>query len=207
MRVTMLALVGLAAVARGEPKVANPSFEADRYAQWPGYARHHKDTISGWAFTGGAGINPVWEGQGKRPRHAFSDNGRIPHGRQVAFLQNVGSLSQSIGGFEKGKRYRVLYWENARHNNAPDRNPRLKVTLGGVVVVSEHAVTPAEPIDRRTLPYARVESAVFTAPRSGAFALTFETTCGDRVAVLLDGVGVVEVEERPAPAGREREAP
>ncbi|MFW6164073.1 MAG: hypothetical protein ACODAJ_15000, partial [Planctomycetota bacterium] len=165
-----------------------------------GYAHQHGKTISDWSVTGPAGINPVWEGRPPRPRHAFSDNGRIPHGRQVAFIQNVGSLSQSVPGFEQGKRYRVLYWENARHNNAPDRNPRLKVTLGESVVVSEHAVRPAERIGRRTLPYAWVESAVFTAPRSGAFELVFETTCGDRVAVLLDRVRVVEVEEK-------REAP
>jgi len=187
----------LAAAALAGPKVANPSFEADRFTRWPGGAGQNGRRITGWQFTGNAGVNPVWEGEGKaaRPRHAFSDNGRIPHGRQVAFIQNIGSLSQKVAGFEKGRRYYVTYCENARHNNAPGRNPRLKVTLGGQLIVSEHAVTPAERIDTRTLPYALVESAVFTAPESGAFDLVFETTFGDRVAVLIDHVRIVEVEE------------
>jgi len=187
----------LAACALAGPKVANPSFEADRFSRWPGGAGQNGRRITGWQFTGNAGVNPVWEGEGKaaRPRHAFSDNGRIPHGRQVAFIQNVGSLKQTIAGFEKGRRYRVTYRENARHNNAPSRNPRLKVLLGGQLIVSEHAVTPAERIDTRTLPYAYVESAVFTAPADGAFDLVFATTFGDRVAVLIDQVRIVEVEE------------
>ena len=147
--------------------------------------------ITGWKWKGSAGINPTWR-RGTGPGHAFSDNARIPHGRQVAFIQNVGALSQRIDGFEKGKRYRVTYFENARHNNAPTRNPRLKVTLGGEVIVSEHAVEPVENISVRTLPYNFVESAVFTAPKSGSFELVFTTTFGDRVAVLIDQVQIVE---------------
>jgi len=174
------------------PQVANPSFEAGRYTTWPGYARGNGGKIAGWTFRASAGINPVWR-EGQRPDHAFSDNGRVPDGRQVAFIQNVGSLSQTIQGFVKGRRYRVTYWENGRHNNAPQRTPRLKVTLGGELVVSEHAVKPVELIGKRTVPYAFVESAVFTASRDGAFDLVFTTTFGDRVAVLLDGVCIVEV--------------
>lgn len=191
MRLSLIPLLLLAATALADPQVANPSFEADRYAAWPGYARANGGTISGWTVTGNVGINPVWE-EG-RPRHAFSDNARTPHGRQVAFIHNVGSLKQRVAGFEKGKRYRVTYWENGRHNNAAKRNPRLKVTLGGQVIVSEHAVAPAESIDSRTLPYAYVESAVFTAPADGAFDLVFTTTFGDRVAVLIDRVEIVEI--------------
>lgn len=190
----VLAFAVLSAAHAG-PKVANPSFEADRYARWPGSAGLNGRKIAGWRFTGNAGVNPVWEGDPARPRHAFSDNARVPQGRQVAFIQNVGSLSQTIAGFEKGTRYRVVYCENGRHNNAPTRNPRLKVTLGGQVVVSEHAVPPAERIDSRTLPYAWVESAVFIPPRTGAFDLVLETTFGDRVAVLIDHVRIVELEQ------------
>ena len=146
----------------------------------------------GWSFKGSVGINPSWEG--KKPIHAFSDNGRVPHGRQVLFMQNVATVSQRVEGFERGKRYRVVYFENARENNAPKRNPRLVVTLGREVVVSEHAVLPVEGIHSRALPYCRVESAVFTAPGDGAFELTFRTTFGDRVAVLIDHVRIVETE-------------
>ena len=178
------------------PTVANPSFEADRFSKWPGYARQHGGKITGWTFTGGVGINPVWDDPAKAagPRHAFSDNARIPHGRQVAFIQNVGTLRQTIAGFEKGKRYRVVYWENARDNHAPTRNPRLKVTLGGQLIVSEHRIEPVERIDRRTLPYNLVESAVFTAPADGAFDLVLTTTFADRVAALIDQVKIVKLD-------------
>ena len=194
-RATALVMVILAAAALADPKVVNGSFEADRFAKWPGCARNNGRKITGWEFTGNAGINPVWNEPSKPagPRHAFTDNGRVPHGRQAAFIQNVGTLKQTIEGFEKGKRYRLTYYENARHNNAPSRNPRLKVTLGGQLIVSEHAVQPVESIDCRTLPYAYVESAVFLAPRSGAFDLVFTTTFGDRVAVLIDRVEIVEI--------------
>jgi len=191
-----LCMILLASMALAEPKVANPSFETDRFGKWPGYVGHNGHKITGWTFTGSVGINPVWNDTAKPagPRHAFSDNARVPHGRQVAFIQNVGALKQSVAGFEKGKRYRVVYCENARHNNAATRNPRLKVTLGGEVVVSEHRIEPVERIDRRTLPYNLVESAVFTAPRDGAFELVFATSFGDRVAVLIDHVRIVPIE-------------
>ena len=81
----------------------------------------------------------------------------------------------------------------AHSPRAPTRNPRLKVTLGGETIVSEHRIEPVEAIGHRTLPYHYVESAVFTAPRDGVFTLVFHTTFGDRVAVLLDHVRIVEV--------------
>jgi hypothetical protein len=195
-RLPALALfLSLASRALAIPTVANPSFETDRYTTWAGYAGQNGGKLTGWTYTGTVGVNPVWEDPKTPagPRHPFDDNARTPNGRQVAFIHNVGTLSQTIDGFEAGKKYRVTYYENARHNNAPDRNPKLKVTLGGEVIVSEHALKPVEPIDSFTLPYNLVESAVFTAPKNGAFELKFETTFGDRVAVVLDQVAVVEV--------------
>ena len=185
-----------AAAAAAQPAVANPSFEADRYAAWPGYATQNGKAITGWKWSGSVGINPSWNDPAKRagPAHAFTDNGRFPDGRQVAFLHNKATLSQTIPGFQEGKRYRVTYWENARHNNAPKRNPRVKVTLGREVVVSEHAIAPVEGIGRRTLPFHYVESAPFTAPATGSFELVFTATFGDRVAALIDCVRVVEAD-------------
>lgn len=191
MRATLFWLV-VGGLAYGAPQVANPGFESTTFAVSPGYAQQNGGMIPGWKIDGSVGINPVFAPKAK---HAFSDNGRIPEGRQVAFLQNCGKLSQEIAGFEAGKRYRVCFRENARHNHAPDRNPRLKVTLGGEVIVSEHAVLPVGGFEEYGVPYARVESAVFTAPRAGAFELVFETTFADRVAVLLDQVTIEELRE------------
>jgi hypothetical protein len=180
------------------PQVVNGGFEAKSFDKWPGYAHQHGGKIPGWEIEGSVGVNPVFEvkdGGKPKPRHAFSDNGRTPQGRQVAFMQNEAKLSQKVAGFEKGKTYRVLFFENARHNHAPNRNPKLKVSLGGEVVVSEHAVTPVAGYEARNMPYARVESAPFTAPADGAFELVFETTFGDRVAVLLDHVRIEEIKK------------
>jgi len=198
MRVSFVFLLALSAQLLAAPKVANPSFEAKRFAKWPGYVGANGGVIPGWKHTGKEGVNPIFEpreGKPPRVRHAFSDNGRIPHGRQVVFIQNAGKLSQKVPGFEKGKTYRVLFFANARHNHAPDRNPRLKVTLGGELIVSEHAVKPVDGIEARRVPYARVESATFKAPADGAFELVFEATFGDRVAVLLDHVRIEEVKQ------------
>ncbi len=179
------------------PIVQNGSFEADKYGTFPGYARQNGGAITGWECTGSVGINPFWKDPQKQTGigHAFTDNGVIPHGRQAAFLQNACELKQTISGFEAGKRYQVTYCENARHNNAPDRNPRLTVTLGGETIVSPHAINPAENVNSRTLPYNFVESAVFTAPASGSFDLVFAATVDDRVAALIDNITIAEVDD------------
>lgn len=192
--VTVMAAVA-ATTAAAAPQVQNPSFEADGYATEPGYAVGNGGTITGWTYTGNVGINPIWDDPANRkgPVHAFSDNGKIPDGKQVLFIQNQGTLTQEIAGFEAGRKYRVIYWENARHNNAPDRNPQLQVTLGDALIVSAHAIKPVDDIDSRAVPYQRVESAVFTPPASGAFKLVFTALAGDRVSVLIDRVTVVEV--------------
>jgi hypothetical protein len=188
-------LAWAAVIAPAAPRLANPSFEADAFGEYPGYTEHN-GPITGWEHEGNAGVNPWWINAEKRlgPGYAFADNGIIPHGRQAAFIQNIGKLRQSIDGFEEGKKYRVTYYENGRHNGAPERRPRMLVTLGGEVIVSEHELEPVDGLSARTLPYNYVESAVFTAPRDGAFDLVFESTFGDRVAVLIDKVEVVEVE-------------
>ncbi len=174
----------------------NGGFEEDRYLEWPGYAGANGG-IRGWEWTNNVGINPVWvdaENNG-RARHAFTDNGTIPEGRQAALIQNVGRLYQRVDGFEAGKRYRVRYRENARHNHTPDRLPTLRVTLGDEIVVSEHPVSPVEDFDARSLPYHVVESADFVPPADGAYELAFETTTDNAVTVLIDNVEIVEAGE------------
>ena len=57
--------------------------------------------------------------------------------------------------------------------------------------MSLHPVGPVEGKDSRSLPYDFVQSAPFTAPKSGSFDLVFTTTVGTRVTVLLDHVQVI----------------
>jgi len=200
MRMMTCALAVLCAVSLGAaqgdgPQVVNASFEQDRFTKYPGHAANNGG-ISGWTYTGNVGVNPFWEtrGERERPRAPFVDNGQIPHGRQVALMQNECTLRQSVAGFRAGRRYRVTYHENARQYRQAKMDPRLRVTLGGEVVVSEHGIQPVEPANSRSLPYDFVESAVFEAPRDGAFELAFVTTVGGGVTVLIDQVSIEKVE-------------
>jgi HpiC1 cyclase len=202
--ILLLAAAGVVVAGSGKnapakPTVVNPSFEEDRFGTYPGYARQEENgkSITGWSYTGNVGINPWWKdpAEQKGPNHPFSDNAVIPHGKQVALLQNTCTLSQSIRGFKAGKKYRVTYHENARHQNRPGRVPKMQVTLDGEVIVSEHAIDPVQPMNARNLPYDFVESAVFEPPLDGAYDLVFTTTVGTGVTALIDDVRVEEVAE------------
>jgi hypothetical protein len=187
---SLVLLLGAAGSRKPGPVIVNPSFEVDRLARMPGMARQ----LTGWKHTGNVGINPLWNNPKTQtgPRQPFFDNGKVPHGRQIALLQNKCTLSQAIPGFEKGKRYIVTYFENGRRQNRPLRNPMMKVTLGGEIIVSEHRIAPVEEDGVHALPFHFVESAVFTAPSSGAFDLVFTTTIDNRVTALIDQVTIAE---------------
>ncbi len=194
--ICLLFTLALALNAAAAPVVKNGSFEADRFSRWPGLARGNGGRITGWRYKGNVGVNPLWKDPQRQrgPISPYFDNGRIPDGKQVALLQNVCELSQRVAGFEAGKKYVVTYYENARRLNFfPSAPPRIRVLLGGKEVVSLHAVRPVDEKHAHATPFDYVESAVFRAPRSGAFELVFRTTVGARVTVFIDRVEIKEV--------------
>src|SRR5690348_9328171 len=79
----LLVMLALASPLTAAPTIPNPSFEADAFTVFPGYISGNSP-ITGW--TAGdparAGINPG----GGSP---FADNGVVPNGSQVAFIQNA----------------------------------------------------------------------------------------------------------------------
>ena len=83
--------------------------------------------ITGWTIGDATrvGLNP----SGGSP---FADNGTIPAGTNVAFLQNSASatLSTTISGLTSGTEYRINFRANARSGQAP----ALKVTVDGTPV-------------------------------------------------------------------------
>lgn len=186
----------VAGIVCAAPVVQNGSFEADRYGKSPGLAVANGKRITGWEYVGNAGINPVWkdpQGQ-KGPDSPFYDNGALPDGRQLAIIQGPGRLSQKVSGFEAGKGYIVTLWENARVQRQGTQWPRVQVTLGGEVVVSAHEVRPIAAQNAFDVPFYRVESATFIAPRSGEFELVIETVQQSRTTtLLLDAVAIREV--------------
>ena len=178
--------------AADAPRIENPSFEVDVFKTYPGVARMNGGKINGWQFTGQVGVNPVWAGAPERtgPQRPFVDNGATPHGRQVALMQNLCTLSQAVTGLEPGRRYVVTYFENARHMRRSKVPPRLVVTLGGETIVTEHDVRCVDEPNQFTLPYDFVESAPFTAPANGSVQLVLRTTVDGGVTVLIDQVTI-----------------
>jgi len=192
----------LAPIVGAAPVVQNPSFEADRFTVWPGTAAANGRAVTGWSFLGNAGVNPGWKDPQaqKGPESPFHDNGAVPDGKQLAFIQGPGRLSQVVSGFERGGRYRVFFRENARLQRQGTQWPRVQAILGGEVVVSAHDVTPIARQDAFDVPFYRVESAVFTAPHDGDFELILETVQESRTTtILLDAVGIAQIMEDARP--------
>lgn len=159
--------------ASAQPTIANASFEADAAPPYPGYG-----AISSWTPGGtidtGFGMN---EAGG-----AFADNGTIPHGTRVAFMQNNGTLSQTVAGFNTGDQYWLAYRENARGLCCGERVATLSVVAGGLTVVPEHVVA----IVGGANPYQLVTSDVFTAAQTDMTVSFVKGGTGDSTALLDD---------------------
>jgi hypothetical protein len=165
------------------PVVANPGFEADTFQTWPGYwDQAGNGPITGWQIGGPSrfGINPVFPA-GESSSAPFANNGVIPEGRQVAFIQsNTATLSQWVTGFQPGRVYVVRFYANARADYA---TPHLKVRLGGQLVLAR---------DIAAAGYERVVGDLFRASGS-AYELSFSNEASGDATVLLDLVEVLDV--------------
>jgi len=184
-------LVLLGSTASAQPKITNGGFEADRYIAYPGLSAGNGKRITGWTYTGNAGINPT-HGKDDKPASPFADNARTPEKAHVLFIQNEGTVSQQVAGFAKGRTYRVHFRENARAFNRTATLPKLTVRLGGKTVVSPHLIEPVCKEGRRDMPYARVVSDVFVPVADGDYELVFQALNGGGVSVLIDDVRIVE---------------
>ena len=193
----------------GTALIQNPSFEMDSFVPYPGYVGSNGGgagtsaginfPITYWAVnnTNGCGLNPVSNGAGP-----FANNGAIPNGAQVAFLQCSGStgiLSQVVSNFNIGSDYCVHYYENCRSGY---ESPWLEVDLGGtndiggVMVLVPHPITAVGGAN----PYHEVFSAPFTATDS-VLELDFvksDPIGGDSTA-LIDNVAILAIPAGTAP--------
>jgi len=161
--------------------VLNPSFEADTFATYPGYSTQAGNgPITGWTMStpGNTGINPTAGGS------PFANNGAVPDGSQVAFIQGGPNrtLSQTAQGFEPGENYMVTYRENARGGNSPVA----AATLGGQSVVADHTVSSVGGAN----PYRYIGSDLFAASADAhVLSLANNTPSGDHT-VLYDDVAI-----------------
>ncbi|MDB6039062.1 MAG: Endoglucanase, partial [Verrucomicrobiales bacterium] len=184
----------------------NPSFEVDSFLSWPGYSGDNPGNantpagpnipITGWTQSAPerSGINPVSDGGSP-----FADNGTIPNGKQVAFLQTSNptdstdqlsqTLSQTVTGLTVGSQYYLHYYENSRAATLP---PTLEAALGSSIAVPAHTVPSGN--------YREVFSDVFSAA-STSLDLTF-TASGPAqkdTTALIDNVAIVSVASGTAP--------
>ena len=159
--------------------IVNPSFEADTFTVFPGYVSGN-GPITGWNALGNHGVNPGTFGG------PFSDNGAIPDGSKVAFMQQDGAMSQMLSGFTVGHDYYVIYYENARSGGVP----AIEVKIGDTTVVAPHLRPPVGGAN----PYVKVTSDVFTA-EAGSLQLSFikSNPQGGDTTALIDYICVLEV--------------
>lgn len=169
--VAMFAALLLVSPVFASITVKNSSFENDSPTTWPFYC-----SITDWAGGGTVGVNTS--------SGPFADNGNVPDGEKVAFIQGQWSLSQSIDGFEAGKSYMLSYRENARTGGVPIA----EATLGSQTVVASHSVDP-------TYGNYYVRTGLFTAPESGAYTLEIKETGPGDVTLLIDDVKITPLED------------
>ena len=114
--------------------IPNPSFEANSFTTYPGYISVNAP-ITGWTANPAdeVGLNPAG---GQSP---FADNGAIPDGTNVAFIQagsavdsQQGSLSTTISALTIGTTYKVTVRANARGGQAP----HLRISIDSTEIVA-----------------------------------------------------------------------
>lgn len=154
--------------------IPNPSFEFNRHGD-VGYGE-----VEGWGGIGNLGINPTQDNASP-----FADNGEIPDGQQIAFIQGRGSLATVVSELEVGRDYWFEMHYNAR--DCCGALPQVTVSFQSQVLVPP---TTVRPVDDGDYHVARVR---FTATAStGQLLIRNVETSGDHT-LLLDAVSMQPV--------------
>jgi hypothetical protein len=159
--------------------VMNPSFEASgTIVGGVGYLTGNP--LAGWTFAAsGYGINVL----GRDP---FADNGVNPDQDSVAFIQNAGSMSQTLTGLTAGKKYTALMWVDPRNCCGGAIETTLRVSFDDTIVLEE-LIQPV----LGSNPYL-VKQAVFTAAGTeGILKIEHAPEAGTDRSLVIDNVRVV----------------
>lgn len=178
-------LLACAAGPLAAQTIPNPGFETDTFTTAPGYVSGNPQGITGWNGSPAEryGLNPS-------SGSPFANNGTIPQGAQVAFIQSDASgtpteISTTISGLTVNTQYRLSFRTNARSGDAnPD--PILSVSVGGTELMNSHIWSVGG-----AAPYRNVDL-LFTADSTSTSLVlqnqqTFDTT------VLIDDFTVTPV--------------
>ncbi len=149
--------------------VRNPSFEIDAVPGGAGYGG-----ISAWDS------NSVFTGL-NRAGMPFLDNGAVPDGLQVAFMQGDAVLSQMIAGLVPGK----SYWLQCRYNARTGGSVPAAMRFGGTQI---GVIAPFTPAGGANAFY--TVTVPFT-PAVSSGLLEIAATPGGDATLLLDAVTVV----------------
>ena len=167
----------------GEVVIQNPSFDASGRLASPGYAG--ASPIAGWTVAGGAGLNSDAQGP-------FADNGDAPDQEMVLFIQNVGSISQTVSGLAPGGIYTLSYAVNARNCCTAGPTP-YTITLGPITLMSESIL----PVGAGSY-FQRYQ--VFTAPSASALLVFNSTNAAGDHTLLLDNIRLIPGNANPGSA-------
>jgi hypothetical protein len=136
--------------------------------------------LAGWSFAAsGYGINVP----GRDP---FADNGKNPDQDSVVFMQNAGSMSQTLTGLTAGRKYTALMWVDPRNCCSGTIETTLRVSFDETVVLEE-LIQPV----LGSNPYL-VKQAVFTANGTeGVLKIEHAPEAGTDRSLVIDNVRVV----------------
>jgi hypothetical protein len=157
----------------GPDLVVNGSFEADAVPAWPGYG-----AITDWV--GGSGVN-----NDVSAASPFADNGAIPDGSNVAFIQGSKTISQTVAGLKSGEEYVLSYSYNTR--NCCGGTIGLTASVDGNAVGSVDAVSP---VGGANAYHTASHNFVATASET---ELVFAATAAGDATLLLDAVAIKSV--------------
>lgn len=165
--------------------VKNPSFESNYNPTFPSYS-----DIDLWPKTGGTGVNQARTGP-------FADNGSIPDGNRVAFLQGAASIAQVLSGLEPGKQYWVQFFYNARGCCGGTIDASVKFNDVEVGLISNlRSVGGINAYE--------FASFAFT-PSADTGELKIQTTANGDATAVIDAVTVVRRDLNPDPADTARQ--
>jgi len=188
----VLGLSLLAAHPASAQTIDNFSFES------PVISGYGYQAIDGWSATGGGAIGGGSNGVGLSDSNgAFANNGTIPDGRQVAFLQTgspvATTLLQTISGLIPGDQYVISFYDNSRSYGA---DPVLNVSFGGQAIIAPQTISPVGGVN----PYNFIMGTAYTAT-SGSADLLFAASIpqsGDASA-LIDDVTIKDISPAAVP--------
>ncbi|MEK7954169.1 beta strand repeat-containing protein [Luteolibacter soli] len=111
------------------PAVPNFSFETPGLG---GGAYSYNPTGGSWTFSGTPG-----NGSGIAANGSGFSNPNAPHGSQIAFVQNLGTITQTLSGFTSGKTYTLSYLAAQRPGSFGGQTWNVKI--GNTVIQSNAA--------------------------------------------------------------------